>query len=129
MAATRKDVLDLSLTGEFDDIADHQVDNALAEALTFIHVATWDAGALPKADKGQALLAAHILVDAMRGDNAPIGPLIREQAGALSHAFAAPAAGQAEDTAFNATRYGRRYLALKRTLLLTPVSAFDTVPE
>jgi uncharacterized protein DUF4054 len=95
----------------------------LDEAALHVDAGAWSA----RYDTGHALLAAHLFTDGSRGaTNSPIkGPIVAESLGPASRTYAQSLVKVQDDVLnLNGTTYGRRFLALRRTLVLTPSSAF-----
>lgn len=78
-------------------------------------------------DMGIAMLAAHLFTDASRGaTNSPVkGPIVSESLGPASRVYAQSLVKVQDDILnLNGTTYGRRRLALEKTLVLTPSAVY-----
>lgn len=95
----------------------------LDEAALHVNAGAWS----ERYDMGHALLAAHLFTDGSRGaTNSPVkGPVVSESLGPASRVYAQSLVKVQDDVLnLNGTTYGRRFLALRRTLVLTPTSAY-----
>lgn len=125
--ASVADVRAVSRTGEFDDppVTDAMVTAALAEAALHLNARAWG----ERYDTGLALLAAHLLLDgAAGGVGSPIkGAVVQESLGPASRAYAQSLVKVQDDVLnLNGTTYGRRYLALRGTLILGPLGIYES---
>lgn len=116
----------LSRTGEFNapTVADDVVQAALDEAALHMNATSWG----DRYDMGHALLAAHLLIDgANGGTGSPIkGPIVQESLGPASRTYAQSLVKvQDDELNLNGTTYGRRHLALRRKLILTPLGVYE----
>ena len=119
MVATVDDVLCLDLVGDFDDIPPKFIQCTLDREVT-CHAPEGVWG--EKHVIAQSLVAAHIVTLAQEGSDGPAGPVVSESAGGLSRTYASGSGGTESDAYWSSTSYGRRYLALRRTLPLTPLT-------
>ena len=84
---------------------------------TMINVKVWRA----KASHGHRLLAAHLYTSATSGAGSDI--LTSVKVGPVSKSFAVKVSDDAE---LGSTRWGKMYLAMRRTLVRTPVVVSTT---
>lgn len=128
MAGTIATVRGLSRTtpGEFDapGVSDDAITSALAEAALHLNASI----AADRYDMLHSLLAAHLLVDGARGATASSikGPVVAESLGPASRTYAQSLVKVQDDVLnLNGTTYGRRFLALSKRQLTTPLGLFD----
>jgi len=102
---------------EFASLGDDTIAMYLAEAERSHNAGQWGG----KSDDGLSYLTAHLL--AMFGasgdgcdDPAP-GPVTSEREGAVAASYAV--SDEAKQSEFGSTKYGRRYLELRRTIFVT----------
>lgn len=94
-----------------------RVDRIISYAATEINRNIWG----NRADRGTALLAAHMLTVADRGGNGASGPVVKEAAGGrtIEYARTQPGAGLADPYA--TTGYGQEYKRLLALLDAGPI--------
>lgn len=115
-----------ALHSELSDSAaypDADITAMLAEADLHMDSGVW--GTLY--EKGHALLAAHLLYDASGQDlrgNAR-GVLTGERMGPASFSYAAKASSATDFLNRNASTFGRRHMALEKTLALGPIDLWS----
>jgi hypothetical protein len=93
---------------EFSDLASDEVAAAISDAALQVSSLVWGS----KTDLGILLLAMHNLAIS-HPELGQTGPVTSERVGDLSRSYATPSLGSHE---LAETRYGRRFLALKRTV-------------
>lgn len=106
--------------------ADARVQQALDDATLSLNPNAWG----KKYDLGQAYLAAHLLsielanAGAAGGAGASVGQVTQEAVGEVSHSFATLVTTQGSSNTvddFALTRYGVRYLSLRREVVASPL--------
>ena len=102
-----------------------QMTNFIEIAKEFICEGKW--GRPTKYVTAVSYLTAHIMKDGgigveSNGSSSVSGPVTSERVGDLSRTYASNAltSGSQTDLMFSTTKYGRMYLALRKTLLVTP---------
>jgi len=110
MAVTPKDVKNVALSGEFDDLKNSAIQIYLDMAVRCVDETVWG----DKADDAIKLLTAHYLTLATR--EGASGPVTSEKVGDLQTNY-----GQSQsDSELASTSYGTMYLQMKKTLVTTP---------
>lgn len=100
---------------------DATIQSALDEAAMHMHADTWGTS---KYDLGAALLAAHLLIDSNPGgDGGAKGTLVEEQMGPARYRYAERRSSGDDVLNLGATTYGRRFMALRDTIVAGPFVA------
>lgn len=111
---------DAAITAASDDDLQFALDEAA------LHVASSSWG--DRYDMGHALLAAHLFTDGSRGaTTSPIkGPIVQESLGPASRTYAQSLVKVQDDVLnLNGTTYGRRYMALRQQLVISPLGIYE----
>lgn len=120
-----------SRTGEFNDLTPSVLQSALDEAAC--SVGGWslntcgDDPTLSEKDRGQLLLAAHILLDTAGAGTGGIAPeMTSQRLGPASAQFRTGPSTRAEEDhrRLRSSHYGRRYLSLERVQVATLTTGF-----
>lgn len=101
---------------------DDDIGSALVEAKLLVSRKRWGS----RYDRGVALLAAHIVVDAQPGGQGSAqGTIVEDQMGPARIRYSDPGRGAVADDDLNlsATIYGRRFKALRRKRARGPFAA------
>lgn len=126
MAATVQQVRDL-MGATYASISDGEITAALTEAALHMHAETWG----DRYSTGQALLAAHFLADAFGGSGGGsfVGIVTQTRLGPAGKMYATPGVSVVQNDPLNlrSSRFGRRYLALAKTITASPMVAGDAL--
>lgn len=110
--ATAKDVKDFA--GEFSEASDSKIELFLEYARSWVHETKWG----NKQKFAEILMCCHLLTLQQRGGGVS-GPVTAERVGDVNISY-----GQAASTgneALSTTAYGLQFLALRKTLIITPI--------
>jgi len=98
---------------EFSAVDDSVINLALSDAADLMDTIKWGT----RYDTGQAFLAAHYVAlsstDSSSG-GVSVGPVSQAATGPLSVSYAVTAAKDMSDAMYGSTRYGQRYLSLRK---------------
>jgi hypothetical protein len=110
---------------ETDD-GEATIETYIEIAMEFVCASKW--GSEAKAIKAVSLLTAHFLKDLGVGSAAGVsssaaGPITMERVGDLQRSYGSSAvtSGPMAEQLLSKTKYGRTYLALRRTIVITPM--------
>ncbi len=116
--ATVEDVRNVDLTNSLRNVSDGNIQCILDGEAACMIGEPWGAAGLRVI--GESLVAAHITAQAIKGPDGPAGAVTSEAAGGLSRSYASPGGQSGTDDYWSSTSFGRRYLALRRTLPTSP---------